>query len=88
MKTFNPLESIQTTVLTTSRSLMQDADMAWLYLIVSPHIYEQKDIFNAYLNRFYWQSSKERLIQLNQNFQSLLNNQVFLNSLSNMFLSH
>ena len=72
MTTFNPLESIRTTVLTTSRDVMQDADMTWLYLIVSPHIYEREDIFNAYLNRFYWQKEKERLIQLNQKFQSLL----------------
>lgn len=68
----NPLESIKITVLTTSKELLNDKDMAWIYLIVRADIYKDKDIFNEYLDRFNWHSEKERLIQLNKNFQLLL----------------
>lgn len=70
----NPLDSIKTTILTTSRDLLNDKDMAWLYLIVKDSIYNEQDLFNEYLDRFNWHSEKERLIQLNKNFQLLLNN--------------
>lgn len=71
----NPLESIRTTVLTSSRDIMQDKDMAWLYLILSPKIYDDHDVFHEYLDRFDWHNDKERLIQLNKNFQLLQNHQ-------------
>lgn len=67
--TLNPLDSIKTTVLTTSRDLLNDKDMAWLYLIVKADIYKDKDLFDEYLDRFNWHKEKERLIQLNKNFQ-------------------
>lgn len=67
--TLNPLDSIKTTVLTTSRDLLNDKDMAWIYLIVKDKIYKEQDLFNEYLDRFNWHSEKERLIQLNKNFQ-------------------
>lgn len=70
--TLNPLASIKTTVLTTGRDLLNDKDLAWLYLIVKVNIYEEQDLFNEYLDRFNWHSEKERLIQLNKNFQLLL----------------
>lgn len=71
----NPFDSIKTTVLTTSRDLFNDKDMAWIYLIVKADIYKEQDLFNEYLDRFDWHSEKERLIQLNKNFQLLQNNQ-------------
>lgn len=71
-KPLNPLSSIKTTVLTTSRDFFDDKDMAWLYLIVRADIYKEQDLFNEYLERFNWHSEKERLIQLNKNFQLLL----------------
>lgn len=67
--TLNPLDSIKTTVLSTSRDLLNDKDMAWLYLIVKDEIYKEQDLFNEYLDKFNWHSEKERLIQLNKNFQ-------------------
>lgn len=70
--TLNPLVSIRTTVLTTSRDLLNDKDMAWIYLIVNDGIYKNNDLFNEYLDRFDWHSEKERLIQLNKSFQLLL----------------
>lgn len=72
--TLNPLASIRTTVLTTGRDLLNDKDLSWLYLIVKDGIYNEQDLFNEYLDRFNWHSEKERLIQLNKNFQLLLNN--------------
>lgn len=71
-KILNPLESIKITVLSTSRDIIQDKDMAWLYLIMSPNIYENNEVFNEYLDKFNWHEEKERLIVLNKNFQFLL----------------
>lgn len=73
--TLNPLDSIRTTILTTSRDLINDKDLAWLYLIVKAGIYKDKDLFDEYLDRFNWHSEKERLIVLNKNFQLLQNHQ-------------
>lgn len=67
--TLNPLRSIQTTVLSTPRNIINDKDMAWIYLIVKADIYKEQDLFNEYLDRFNWHSEKDRLIQLNKNFQ-------------------
>lgn len=71
--TLNPLKSIKTTVLSTSEDLLNNKGMAWLFLIVRADIYKKQDIFNEYLDRFNWHSEKERLIQLNKNFQLICN---------------
>ena len=67
----NPLQSIKTTVLTTSRDLLADKDMAWLYLIVSEGISNDHELLNEFLDRFGWHSERDRLIELNKNFKHL-----------------
>lgn len=68
-KPTNPLDSIATTIICTSRDIMNDKEFAWLYLIVTPDIHHE--ILDEVINRFGWHSEKERIIQLNQQFKKM-----------------
>ena len=70
MQITNPLKSIAITVISTSRDVLDDKDMAWLYLIVTPDV-THSPLFNTAIDRFGWEQHRERLITLNHNFQKL-----------------
>lgn len=69
-KPTNPLDSIVTTIISTSRDIMSDPDFAWLYLIVAPDI--QRGMRDELINHFGWSGEKERLIYLSNQFQKIL----------------